>query len=313
MTLQGLVYGVLRWCFGEQRLVVPTLLLYPSIEGSETLPMQVYRPVSTHEVAPTTAEVHEATQTSPTASQSEMFSKIMRCVWAMARERVFSHYAGARCMHASRYLSEPEIDAWGALAMILSVTRAWVQETPVDTLRDEGEMLTTLTGIVSVCLKFACEEGIGSIIHRDTEIGVEIQILGMLSGHDLTNWLEAVYLHTEQLQTILDAEVIAVARRAPLFSHYVDNAQARAERLLFELHRSSDQPEDFNTHALYKALRALPTFFFACVYDDLFLLQLPERHAPAIVFAILGSGDYMMTVAAQSGLVVAESREVLAA
>jgi hypothetical protein len=145
------------------------------------------------------------------------------------------------------------------------------------------------------------------------EVGVDVQILGMIAGIKLFEWLDHVYRHTQQLQNALDKEVITIVRTMPLCCHYRDNAQARAERILFALHTSANQPEELHTHALYKALRALPTFYFACVYDDLFIVQIPERHATAIVFAVLASGEYMKTVAAQPGLVVAESREVLAA
>lgn len=301
MSLQEVVVGLFTWCFRNNRLEMPTLL----VESPLSQAPQAFAPAP----VASAVDVQQATLCSPVASRNKSISHLMRCVWAMARGRLFGHHAGCGCVLASRYLSEPEVDSWGVLAMILSVTHVWMKGNSVDS----QQTLATLTGIVSVCLKYACGEEMRSIKYRGVEVGVEIQILGVLSGKKLLEWMETVYLHTQYLQTVLDAEVMAILRSVPLFCHYADNAQARAERILFELHQSSDQPEDFNTHAFYKSLRALPTFFFACVYDDLFLLQLPERHAPAIAFAILASGDYMSTVATQPGMIVADSREVLSA
>jgi hypothetical protein len=227
----------------------------------------------------------------------------------MARGRVFGYYSGVGCPLAARYLSEPESDGWGVLAMILSVAYKWMERNSVDKLDDET--LSSMTAIVSACLKFACGEDMRSITYMGTEIGTEVQILGVLSGHQLLQWLYDVHPHATKLQRALDEEVVQVLRSTSLCWHYVENAQARAERILFALHRSQSQDEEFHTHSLYKALRALPTFFYACVYDDLFIVQIPERHAPAMVLALLASGEYMLTVKKSSHIEVAECREVL--
>ena len=316
MCLLNAVVSVFRWFIGKGRIDMPTLLVDLSSPRSAVLPTWVSPPApSPVEALPPveSEETGETTSRCPLVLRKRAFAYLMQCVWTMARRRLFDFCAGGGCVLASRYMSEPETDSWGVFAMILSVTRAWMQRNSVDSL--DQQALGVITGIVSACLKFACADAeyTMSITYRGSVIGMEVQILGVLSGYQLIEWFDSVYIHAEQLQTALDADVISIVCSMPLCWHYVENAQARAERFLFELHRSSDQPEDIDTHALYKALRALPAFYFACTYDDLFLLQLPERHAPAMAFAILASGGYMATVAAQSGLVVAESREVLAA
>lgn len=238
-------------------------------------------------------------------------ARLMRKVCTMARGRMFGYFSGAGCEFCNRYLREPETDVSGAMALILSVSHEWMRRNSVDRL--DNQTLGPLTGIVSACIKFACEDDMRSIVYDGIEVGVEIQILGMLTGQPLTNWLKQIHRHTRKIQAALDMEVMNIVRTFELYRHYVYNAQARAERILVELYTSTDQLEYFPTHSLYKALRALPTFYFACMYDELFLVQLPERHAPALVCAILASAEYLITVSAHPALVVAESREVLAA
>lgn len=195
--------------------------------------------------------------------------------------------------------------------MIFSVLYEWLENNSVETL--DKDTLKKLTGIIAVCLKFACGEGMRSIDFVGQEIGAEVQILGILSGQALFQWLKNIYRHTARLQAALDREVVAVIRRVPLCSHYMYNAQARAERMLYALHSEEKQVERFDIHALYKSLRSLSTFYYACVYDDLFIVQLPERHAHAMVMAILASGEFVLTITSCTGLEFAECREVLAA
>eukprot|EP00966_Prymnesium_polylepis_P327458 7383335-Prymnesium_polylepis.1 len=213
----------------------------------------------------------------------------------MARGRVFVYYSGFGCPLAARYLSEPESDGWGLLAMILSVAYTWMEYNSVDSL--DGDTLSALTAIVSACLKFACDEG----MHTWSDVWPQ-----------LLQWVYDVHGHAAKLQAALDEEVISVVRHVPLCWHYVENAQARAERIFFTLYESAKE-EEFDTHALYKAIRALPTFFYACIYDDLFIVQLPERHAPAMALAILASGEHIRMLRKHSHIEIAECREVLGA
>jgi hypothetical protein len=297
----------LLWCFGKGGITMPILMIDPVLlKGQVPIP-----PVTAPVDEPSAVLAQDDTPPSIATLRKQTFVHLMRCFCELARKRVFGRNAGGGCVLASRYLSEPETDAWGALAMILSLTHERIQHCSMDSM--DQETLAVFTGIVSVCLKFACGEEIRPINYGGIEIGLEVQILGVLSGHHLLQWMDEVHLYAKKLQTVLDAEVVAILRSVNLHWHYVDNAQARAERLLFKRHQSVEQNEHFDIHALHKALRALPTFYFACVYDDLFILPLPERHASAMVFAILASGDYTTSVVAQPGLVLAESREVLAA
>lgn len=236
---------------------------------------------------------------------------LMRCVWQMARVGVFNPCAGYECVFASRYLSEPETDAWGVLAMILSITYSWMQENSVACM--DQETLLILTCIVSVCIKFACGDDACSLKYMGVYVGCEVRILGILSGMEQMSWFQSVYLHTRELQNVLDAEVVSILHRVPLCRHFMENAQAKTERMLFDFYESNIcGAVSFDLDALYKALRALPTFFFACVYDNLLIVNLPERHAQAMMFAILASGEYRNVLSDQATFVLWEVRAVLA-
>jgi hypothetical protein len=333
MCLPDTVVCILKWCFGKDTGEMPTLLV-----DAHSLRMNALAPVvvSTAPVLPAppvqpSPPVQPLTPVQPSLTpvqpsppvdgvwprkssslpiRRQAIAHLMRCLWAMARGRVFGYYSGVGCPLAARYLSEPESDGWGLLAMILSVAYNWMEYNSVDSL--DGDTLSALTAIVSACLKFACDEDMRSITYMGVQIGTEVQILGVMSGHQLLQWVYDVHGHAAKLQAALDEEVISVVRHVPLCWHYVENAQARAERLLFTLYESAKE-EEFDTHALYKAIRALPTFFYACIYDDLFIVQLPERHAPAMALAILASGEHIRMLRKHSHIEIAECREVLGA
>ena len=236
---------------------------------------------------------------------------LMRCVCQMARVGVFNPCAGYECVFASRYLSEPETDAWGALAMILSITYSWMQDNSVACM--DQETLLILTCIVSVCIKFSCGDDACSLKYMGVYVGCEVRILGILYGMEQMSWFESVYLHARELQNVLDSEVMSILHRVPLCRHYMENAQAKTERMLFDFYESKICGAiGFDMDALYKALRALPTFFFACVYENLLIVKLPERHAQAMMFAILASGEYTNVLADQATLIIWEIRAVLA-
>ena len=302
---------MLKWCLGGEMHPVPAALAESPAESPRTSLAALPPPMPPPASLPSPQDVSVRRTRSSLIKRKQAVNHVMRCVWHMARGRVFRCDYCAGCPLSQRYLVEPETDGWGALAMILSVLYVWLEQNSVETL--DKEILKKLTGIVTVCLKFACGEGMRSLEFVGQEIGAEVQILGILSGQALFPWLQKVYRHKNRLQAALDREVVAVIRRVPLCSHYMQNAQARAERMLYALHAEEKQVEEFHTHALYKSLRALSTFYYACVYDDLFIVQLPERHAHAMVMAILASGEFVLTITTCTGLEVAECREVLAA
>lgn len=302
------IKSVIERVLGYTHAAMPTLLTDTGLPWAGIAPTQTTRLPAW---APAAVEQRQTGPGSAPAFRKQMLARLMRCVWTMARGRMFGYKAGAGCPLSTRYLSEPETDSWGVLAMILSVCHTWMKHNSVDSI--DQSTLHALAGIISACTKFACGEDMRSIMFGGCEVTVEIQILGVLSGHQLLHWLQAVYVHAKQLQTVLDAHVLAAVRDVPLLWHYAENAQARAERHFFALYRSRDQAEDFGVHALYKALRALPTFYFACMYDSYFLVDQPERHASAMMLAVLASGGYMRTVHTHPGAAVADCREVLAA
>ena len=248
---------------------------------------------------------------SPLKIRECVFEHLMRCMWQLSRCKVFDHNASIGCAVASRYMSEPETDAWGALAMTLSVANEWMHKNYVDVV--DHETLAALAGIVSACLKFACDQEIGSIFYLGTEIGVEVRILGVLCGQNLEPWFNEMHRDARELQAVLDHEVMCIVRSMPLHQHYTQNAQARAEKVIFELYESRHQVETFDAHDMYRALRALSTFFFASFYDNLYIVLEPQRHAVAIVNAILASGGYRKTVDKKPGSIKADSRDVLRA
>lgn len=238
----------------------------------------------------------------------EIVTHVMRCVHAITRSRVFPCYVGHDVMQ-SRYLSEPEVDGWGGLAMALSVTHVWLKNAPVYEV--DGNVLSMVAAIIVTCLKVACEDVSASVTYRGVTFSPELRVLGVVLGHESIEWMEEAWGHTRKLQAAMDAQVMCVIRQAALLSHCTGNAQTRAEEILYAVHELSEPVEELNFHDLHKALRALSAFYYASVYADLSVVSNAERHGAVLAYGVLATGGYHETLTAQPASTVSGVRELL--
>ena len=300
MNLIGVLQRAWTWC-SECTADMPSLPV-DSVRAKQ-LPIEGAAEPSLAAAPAQPPETEEVCQ-----AYKEIVAHVMRCAHAITRSRMFPCYVGHDAIQI-RYLSEPEVDGWGGLAMALSVTHAWLKNAPVYEV--DGNVLSMVAAIIVTCLKVACEDVSASVTYRGVAFSPELRVLGVVLGHQSIEWMEEAWRHTRKLQAAMDAQVMCVIRQAALLSHCTGNAQTRAEEILYAVHELSEPVEELNFHDLHKALRALSAFYYAAVYADLDIVSDAERHGLALAYGVLAAGGYHDTLTAQPVSTVSDARELL--